>query len=338
MSEPIASQQRCMELERAFRPMPLPVWVYSVSANAFRWANPAGLALWDAASLQDLRGRDLSDIRAVTRHRLKRTLARLEHERQITEVWTVYPGGVPRTETCTIWRVDWAGDPCLGIMALPAGASQRNGTQHRRQHILEAVAHSAERLLGGGRWRDERNALVAAIGRAAEVDRSYFFRFEPVDPANTDAPRWIASQECEWCAGASEPQIDNPLLQNIDLVAAGLGRWPERFARGLPVVAAGPEQLTETERAILDPQDIVAICVQPVRVDEEVVGFIGFDICAGGGGSSFEGWTSDLVDALSTAAHMASAAFKMSAARTACRPPSTRRAGPARRSRCSWQT
>ncbi len=285
--------------------VPVPVWVYSVTANVFRWANEAGLAFWGAADLTELSARDLSDIRAVTRARLQAVADRLRREASITEIWTVYPGGVPRTVPCTLWGVDWAGERCLAVMALPDVPGNTDAELQVRDRILGVVARSAERLLSGGPLEREREALLAAIGEAAAVDRCYYFDI-------TGKDRWIASQVCEWCAPGVPAQIDNPELQNLDLAQAGFQRWIDRLGAGKPVVAAGPEQLPAAERVVLDPQDIAAICVHPVQVDGRVRGLIGFDIVAERE-AEFAGWTAHVVDALAMAAHMLGAAETMRA-------------------------
>jgi signal transduction histidine kinase len=173
-----------------------------------------------------------------------------------------------------------------------------------RDRILAAVARSAERLLSGGPLAEEREALLNALGEAADVERCYYFEV-------TGAEDWIASQICEWCAPGVTPQLDNPDLQRIDLRAAGFQRWVDRFAAGEPVVAAGREQLPPAERALLDPQEISALCVHPVQVDGRVCGFIGFDIVESRRSAPFGGWTAHVVDALAMAAHMLAAAEKM---------------------------
>jgi signal transduction histidine kinase len=288
--------------------VPVPIWVYSVQANAFRWANDAGLAFWHASDVDDLCGRDLSDIRAVTQTRLAAVAARLEYETSCTEIWTVYPRGMPRTVACTLWATTWAGERCLAVMALPDLPSDTGAELRVRDRILAAVAQSAEHLLSGRPVVPERNALLAAIGDAAGVDRCYYFRFDAFDDAQTC---WIASQDHEWCAAGIPPERDNPALQRVDMGAAGLHRMLAQFRAGRPFVAASREQLNPAERAVLDPQGVTAICMHPVIIDALPAGFIGFDIVESRRSAAFGGWTAHVVDALAMAAHMLAAAEKM---------------------------
>ena len=294
-----------MSAPLSFAQAPLPVWVYAPSANAFRWANSAGLAFWGADSLAAFRAIDLSDTRAVTRERMRTLMTRLAAESPVTETWTLYPGGMPRTVVCTQWHVDWDGEACVAIMALPHLESGTQDDLRLRDRVLEAVAQSAERLLHGRDRVGERDRLLRELGEATGVDRAYAFDFHldetDADPAG-EGP-WIASQVAEWCAEGVRAEIDNPDLQNLDM-GSYFPRWMARFRDGKPVVAAGPEQFPASEWAVLEPQGIVALCVHPVIVDGCPVGFIGFDIVDRPERPAFPGWTAHLVDALATAAHL----------------------------------
>jgi signal transduction histidine kinase len=309
-----------------FADAPMPVWIYAPDANAFRWANAAGLAFWGAADLAAFRATDLSDIRPVTRRRLHSVMARLADAPSTTETWTVYPQGTPRTVVCTHWRVDWQGEACMAILAIPNVESETQADLRVRDRVLEAVAQSAERLLHGQDRLRERDRLLRELGEATRVDRAYAFDFHTADfntadfranqPGDGDPPAssaWVASQVFEWCSEGVRPEIDNPDLQGIDM-AAHFPRWVARFRDGLPVVAAGPEQFPAAEWEILGPQRIAALCVHPVLVDGRPIGFIGFDIVDRPDQPSFPGWTQHLVDALATAAHLMAGAHRMEAA------------------------
>ncbi|MBK1667391.1 hypothetical protein CKO28_05025 [Rhodovibrio sodomensis] len=287
--------------------IPLPLWIYSVQHNAFRWANDPGLRFWGAPDLETFRARDLSDIRRVTRDRLRVMSERLRKHEQITEIWTVYPRGVPRTVDMTIWRINWEGEVCLALMALPRIASEGAEALKQRDDVLRAVVSSAERLLTGRSWERECQRMLGTVGPAAGVDRCYFFEVTPA----ADGHRRIANQRFEWCDEGIEPQIDSPDLQGIDLIEAGFDTWVDRFERGLPHVISGPEQMGAGEREILEPQDIEALCVHPVLSDEQLAGFIGFDIVRDADERSFAGWSAHLIDALSAAAHMLGAGLSM---------------------------
>ena len=203
-----------------------------------------------------------------------------------------------------------------GETAMLSGIAIDITEQKRRQHIMQAITDASERLLGRGDWVTERNRMLAEVGRAAVVQRSYYFRIDPaVALGDTDA-NWIVSQEFEWCDDSSDPQIDNPDLRNLDLHEIGFERWAERFGAGEPFILEAPEQMTEAEQAILGPQQVYALCTYPVIVGGRVVGFMGFDICSDGTHGRFDGWPASVTGALATAAHVAAAAMEMDMAHT----------------------
>jgi hypothetical protein len=75
------------------------VWVFDVERRRVHWANAPALALWQADSLDTLRNRDLGVDMSPS---VARRLAQFQHDLQagrarVTEQWTLYPGGVPRT-------------------------------------------------------------------------------------------------------------------------------------------------------------------------------------------------------------------------------------------------
>lgn len=291
--------------------IPLPVWVYSPEANAFRWANDSALKLWRKSTQAAFRQIDLSMMRESTRARLKRTAKRLEREDQITEAWTVYPDGRTVTASCTLWLVDWEGERCVACMVLPHLECDTIAELRRRDAILGATVHSAERLLHGSPWARERDMLLRDIGRAAEVDRCYFFAFD-----RTRTTRWIARQEFEWCAPGISPQIGYPDLQHLDMDAAGLGRWLALFANAKPVIIDDMEDAPASERAFIAPLGIRALCLHPVLAEGSPLGFIGFDIDAEYHDGAFVGWPSVVVEGLATAAHLIAAACQMDRARS----------------------
>jgi diguanylate cyclase (GGDEF)-like protein len=77
----------------------IPVWVFDVDNSRIVWSNQGGLDHWKAASVEELRERDLSvDMSPTVRKRL------LQYQEDccdegitFSEDWTLYPDGVPQT-------------------------------------------------------------------------------------------------------------------------------------------------------------------------------------------------------------------------------------------------
>lgn len=111
--------------------------------------------------------------------------------------------------------------------------------------------------------------LVRSLGEVMDVDRAYVFCY---DDANS------ASQVEEWVAPGVEPQIDNPDLQQLDMDAAGFGRWLPALRRG-EVVSGPVASFPASEQPLLEAQAIKSLIVVPIERDGQPWGFVGFDDC-----------------------------------------------------------
>ncbi len=150
---------------------------------------------------------------------------------------------------------------------------QAEAALQRRDAILTAVAFGAEKLLEAPRWQECANEVLACLGQATEASRAYVFECRPAADGIL-----LASQSLEWVAEGVAPQIDNPELQNIPVVAAGFGRWVEVLAAG-GIIHGPVDGFPETERGLLESQAILSLAVVPIFVAGQAWGFIGFDDC-----------------------------------------------------------
>lgn len=75
------------------------LWIFDIDCSRVVWANKAALVVWNAPSLQDLVSRDMSgDMSISVAQRLKQFQEDfIAHDASFTEVWTLYPEGVPTT-------------------------------------------------------------------------------------------------------------------------------------------------------------------------------------------------------------------------------------------------
>jgi PAS domain S-box-containing protein len=114
--------------------------------------------------------------------------------------------------------------------------------------------------------------FVDKIGPTSEASRVYVF-------INHSAPDGglLMSQKAEWCAEGITPEIDNPFLQNLSY-DKWLPRWKDTFLRG-DIIKGRVKDFPDKEREILESEDIQAILIIPIIVDNELYGFIGFDNC-----------------------------------------------------------
>jgi PAS domain S-box-containing protein len=111
------------------------------------------------------------------------------------------------------------------------------------------------------------NNALALTGKHFKVDRSYIFDYE-----------WengTCRNTYEWCAEGVSPEIDN--LQEVPLEL--LPQWVETHKQGKKMLVADSSKLDGKSglRAVLEPQGIKSLITLPLMLDEECIGFVGFD-------------------------------------------------------------
>ena len=112
------------------------------------------------------------------------------------------------------------------------------------------------------------NETLKIVGEYAQVDRSYVFLFRE----NLK----VMDNTHEWCAPGVEPQI-----QNLQGLPSKLFPWWMKYLLRneiihIPKVSALPKE-AESEKEILEAQDIKSLIVVPMSEGENLIGFIGFD-------------------------------------------------------------
>ncbi|MCC5947988.1 MAG: GAF domain-containing protein [Nitriliruptoraceae bacterium] len=169
--------------------------------------------------------------------------------------------------------------------ALDALGQHVNG----RHEVLAAVAYAAERFLRGGGFARTVDDVLAALGTATGVDRSYVFTVE------SESSTWWSTHRYEWVASGVEPQLDMEMFQGFDMVAGGFRRWTELLPRGI-TISAPVVDLPSDEATVLGDLDIGAIAVAPIQVRGRWWGWIAFETL------DSRHWTRMEIDALEAAA------------------------------------
>ncbi|MEM8530785.1 MAG: GAF domain-containing protein [Chloroflexota bacterium] len=167
-----------------------------------------------------------------------------------------------------------------------------------RESILQAVGLTGELLLGDKPLEQSIPEMLRQLGGATQVSRIYIFE-------NHHMSNGLAmSQRYEWVMPGIKPEIDNPELQELSYEDAGFTRWPEAL-RERKIVVGNVRDFPTTERAILEPQDILSIVIVPIFVGSEWWGFIGFDEC-----TQERMWHDSELEALKMAANLLGAALQ----------------------------
>ena len=135
------------------------------------------------------------------------------------------------------------------------------------ENLLTQISTHFINLRTGQVDKEITNSL-AEIGKFEKVDRSYIFLI--------DYAQRTTSNSHEWCREGIEPQID--VLQNIPLDT--LPWWMKKLEKNEPIVVSYVENLpaaASAEKEILQAQDILSVTVVPLFVNNQLLGFAGFD-------------------------------------------------------------
>lgn len=168
----------------------------------------------------------------------------------------------------------------------------------RSEAILKAVSYASEQFLQFNYGKDSIAKVLERLGKATGVSRVYIFENQRDSKENLQC-----SQRYEWVDEYTEPQIDNPLLQNCDFAKEGFGRWMEILPEG-KTIFGNLETFPKSEIKLLKAQDIKSIAVVPVFSDNHWWGFVGFDDC-----KMERTWNIAEIKALSAAADILGAAI-----------------------------
>ena len=150
------------------------------------------------------------------------------------------------------------------------GLAEKN--LERQDRLLCAVNIVASLLIS-----DEQSEFISTIheslsilGHAAEVDRVYIWENFTKDG------ELYCSQIYEWSEGA-EPQQGTRYAVNIKYDDS-IPTWKDAFIAGNSINGI-VKNMCQAERNQLEPQGIVSILVLPIIIQNELLGFIGFDDC-----------------------------------------------------------
>src|SRR5690606_16657682 len=101
------------------------------------------------------------------------------------------------------------------------------------------------------------NKSLVIIQSITKVDRVYILEvYKSIDGQP------VANQVFEYCAEGVEPEINNPQLQNLDLIPQ-FERWYNAFLKG-SWIGGHIVDFPESEQLILEPQKILSLLVIPI--------------------------------------------------------------------------
>lgn len=212
----------------------------------------------------------------------------------IQEVWNKRKNGeiFPSYLSAAVMRNDQG--ELLGVVGISrdiTATKQAEEAIAHRDATLAAVTFAADQFLRASSWEKSLPAVLERIGLATNVSRVYLF-----ENYSDQADTLFWRQRAEWVAPGITPQIDNPELDKLPVVAAGFARWRDILQNG-EMLQGHVRDLPEAERPLLSAQNIQSIVIVPIFAKEAWWGFIGLDECL-----TEREWSVQEVDALLAAA------------------------------------
>ena len=144
----------------------------------------------------------------------------------------------------------------------------------RYSELLDMIAVTSVRLDSESDQDAVVVNLLEQIGKAVDVNRVYVFRSHK----NEGAEGIFMSQRFEWTDGTVTAEIDNPQMQNMSYSDEAVKDCFESLANG-EVVMGNIEDFPVATQRILDGQDIKSLLIVPVKIDNDLWGYFGFDEC-----------------------------------------------------------
>lgn len=164
-----------------------------------------------------------------------------------------------------------------------------------KSELLSALTKITNSFISNKNIFNNCKETLEIIGKAARVDRSYFF--------SNDSIKRTVTQRYEWVNDNINPEIDNPELQDFSY---------DNFSKFIEILHQNKHfnflvkdlEDIEFKKTLVD-EDILSILVIPIFVKKELYGFIGFDDC-----STERIWTDDEINILQTLANNISSAIE----------------------------
>lgn len=250
-----------------------PVWVFDLDQIEIPWANRQALDLWGAASCEELRQRDLSDISEAVKTRLRSHLLALRDGGRIHEEWTFYPHGKPVPLTLHLSGIA-LDDGRLAFLA--QGVPKEQPPDQELVRGIEALRHTslAVSLLDlGGALLMQNPACFRAFGRtesfhawfAAEVSSALLSAVEAGNVFSEEVVACTLEGE-RWHAVEARPtrdpvtggpgilmfQVDVTARRSAEHTAETQSRMAEELSRHLAVIERQHREILSLSAPIID--------------------------------------------------------------------------------------
>ncbi|WP_204104072.1 MULTISPECIES: PAS domain S-box protein [Spirulina sp. CCY15215] len=162
--------------------------------------------------------------------------------------------------------------PLIGCISDIIQQKQQEAIGQKRQRYLAALVAIGQKLLDCQNPCSCYDNILHILGTTSGASRVYLFEND-----RDELQGLRMSQKAEWCAEGINPEINNPIYQNLPYKDFSL-EFAEILRRG-ETISDLVTNLSSPMQEILTEQEILSILVLPLQVNGIFFGFIGFDNC-----------------------------------------------------------
>ena len=145
--------------------------------------------------------------------------------------------------------------------------------REKSDYILRILSETTARFLQQGITDENMLNTLMLIGKATNASRLYIFR------KHLHKKKKVVSQIYEWVEEGVESQAENENLHNIPINSPVFKRWITTLETGKILKGDVEVDFPNSEKKILQAQDIQSLLVIPIFLQDEWWGFIGLDEC-----------------------------------------------------------
>jgi two-component system, sensor histidine kinase and response regulator len=196
------------------------------------------------------------------------------------------------------------GEMTLGVFQKESGEKYSvvtvldNSKKCDRERYLAALVEIKRRLLAFDTCVNCYGEIIKILGNASQASRVYYFENHQAADGSL-----LMSQKAEWCAKGIDSEFNHPRLQNLSY-RDFFPRWQDILPKG-GFISGIVRDFPDSEREILEPQNILSILILPIIAKGEFTGFLGFDSCG-----NVRVWEDAEIDFLQAAANSLSLAIE----------------------------
>ena len=144
---------------------------------------------------------------------------------------------------------------------------------NRQKNLLSAAAEASNILLTETDFKIAIEKTLSILGEKTSVDRVYIFE----NSTDEKSGLHYMSQRYEWVREKVSAQIENQDLQMLPYIPV-FSDWYDLFSNGEYVWSLSKD-LPQDQKKIMEDEEILSILEVPVKIKNQLWGFIGFDDC-----------------------------------------------------------